>query len=197
MTRLAFVDTETTGLDPERHEMWDLAIIVRDGPAGYNGEWEFRLPVDLAKATPAALRINRYYERRSSVVPAMRRPDTTSLSWAPGDLAGQVADLLDTAHIVGAVPSFDAAFIARWLRANGHAPTWHYHLVTVECLALGWLAGRCPFADRWTCWTLVLPWKSEELGKMIGAPPPVEEERHTAIGDARWAMRMYDAVMGS
>jgi oligoribonuclease (3'-5' exoribonuclease) len=26
-----FVDTETTGLDPERHELWDIALIEADG----------------------------------------------------------------------------------------------------------------------------------------------------------------------
>lgn len=29
MTVLAFVDTETTGLDPDRHEIWEVALIVR------------------------------------------------------------------------------------------------------------------------------------------------------------------------
>lgn len=26
---------------------------------------------------------------------------------------------------------------------------------------------------------------------------PSEGDRHTALGDARWAMRIYDAVMGA
>lgn len=27
-TQLAFVDTETLGLDPDRHEVWEIAVII-------------------------------------------------------------------------------------------------------------------------------------------------------------------------
>ncbi len=42
---LAFVDTECTGLDPDRHEIWEVGLIVDDE------EHSWFLPVDLAKAT--------------------------------------------------------------------------------------------------------------------------------------------------
>ena len=48
--RLAFVDCETTGVDPERHEMWELAIVtVAPWDDDHEpGEWTWQLPVDLA-----------------------------------------------------------------------------------------------------------------------------------------------------
>jgi hypothetical protein len=39
-----------------------------------------------------------------------------------------------------------------------------------------------------------LPWKSHDLSAILGVESAVEDE-HTALGDARWAMRVYDAVM--
>jgi hypothetical protein len=31
----------------------------------------------------------------------------------------------------------------------------------------------------------------------LGVESASEDERHTAMGDVRWVMRMYDAIMGS
>lgn len=39
------------------------------------------------------------------------------------------------------------------------------------------------------------PWKSEDLSRRVGVEPPGEDERHTALGDARWAERIYNAIM--
>lgn len=41
-----------------------------------------------------------------------------------------------------------------------------------------------------------LPWKSDDLSRACGVEPPTEDERHTALGDARWVMRLYDAITG-
>jgi hypothetical protein len=63
---LAFIDTETTGLDPDRHEIWEIALIVDDQ------EYQWFLPVDLGKADPIALNIGRFHERYRSttIVPS-------------------------------------------------------------------------------------------------------------------------------
>lgn len=57
MTALAFVDTETTGLDPDFHEIWEVGLIVNDE------ERLWQLPVDLKRADPKALEIGRFHER--------------------------------------------------------------------------------------------------------------------------------------
>ncbi len=41
------------------------------------------------------------------------------------------------------------------------------------------------------------PWRSDELSRACGVEPPNEEERHTALGDARWVKRWYDHIIGS
>lgn len=40
------------------------------------------------------------------------------------------------------------------------------------------------------------PWRSDDLSRACGVEPPTEEERHTALGDARWVKRWYDHIMG-
>ena len=43
---------------------------------------------------------------------------------------------------------------------------------------------------------LSLPWKSDDLSAALGVTVS-DEDRHTALGDAKWAMRIYDAVTGN
>jgi hypothetical protein len=59
VTALVFVDTETTGLDPDRHEVYEIGLI--DGNGAELHLWISDAP--LQTADPIALRIGRYYER--------------------------------------------------------------------------------------------------------------------------------------
>lgn len=217
MTEIAFVDCETTGLDPDRHEIWELAIIKadHDPDVGVVNETEYvwQFPVDLSVADPMALRIGRFYERRSKVRPSgdvaalcrIAYPSTPAKwdSTSRIEAAELIARLLDGRHMVGAVPSFDAKFLERFLRRHGHCPTWHYHLVDVEALAAGWLAGAKPDwlaadvkeSQEYAADTARPPWKSDDLTRAVGVEI-TEDDRHTALGDARWAMATYKAVLG-
>lgn len=176
MSKLVFLDTETTGLDPERHEVFELAFIVRTddlemGPPPFH----FWLPVDLSKADATALRLTDYYERH----PWLVNEGVSPFIWKNSQweripfhrVLGTLASETANAHLIGAVPSFDAAFLERLLRRHGLAAAWHYHLVDVEALAAGKL-GIAP------------PWNSEELSRAVGVEPA---DRHTAMGDALWA----------
>ena len=185
MSTVVFLDTETTGLDPERHQIWEIGIIAD------RVEYEFHLPVNLAKADPTGLRIGRFYERRKALekpwvgrVAEVSRWRADAAKWetaTPLDMAEMVASVLDGKHMVGAVPSFDAGFLKPWLNAHGHAATWHYHLVDVEALAAGKL-GLAP------------PWKSYDLYRAVGVDPD-QFDQHTALGDARMARAVYQAVL--
>jgi DNA polymerase III epsilon subunit-like protein len=175
MSDVVFLDTETTGLDPDRHEIWDLAYII-DG-----SERQWFLHPDLSAADPFALKIGRYFSRH---------PDWLQEN-KPIQSAGYVArtlvkDLRDR-HIVGAVPSFDDAFLKRFVAAHRLPVTWHYHLIDVEALALGYMAAR----NR----VMALPWNSEDLSRAVGVEPN-DFERHSALGDARWAKAIYERVVG-
>lgn len=168
MVALAFLDLETTGLDPRRHQLYEVGLVVEDGTQVAEHRWW--VPVDLARADPDALRISNYYGRLPAEVDN------------PAQVAVEVARATAGAHLVGAVPSFDAAFLAPFLRAHHQCPAWHYHLVDVEALAAGRL-GMAP------------PWRSDELAEALGVGTP--EDRHTALGDARWARAVYHAALCS
>lgn len=191
MTTLCFLDTETTGLHPELHHVWEVGLIVRrDGEEEQEYLWQ--LAVDLSTADPFALGIGGYWDRR--------RPEANNESQVKESLAGgppnlwavplvareawcdRFRELTHGAHLVGNVVSFDAERLAALLRWEGRMPTWHYHLVDIEAMVAG-LMGFAP------------PWSSEELSKAIGVEMPSDADRHTALGDARWAAALYDAVL--
>lgn len=169
--RLAFVDTETTGLDPDRHDIWEVGMVLRD-EEGNDMEYDWQLHVDLGSADAVALRIGRDHERRYE----------DHLLDSPDEFAKDFAALTRGCHLVGAVISFDEERLRRMLRANGACPEWHYHLVDVEAL----IAGKHAVAP---------PWNSDALAALVGVSIS-DEDRHTALGDARWARDLYDAVIG-
>lgn len=199
MTRLCFIDCETTSLRPDRRA-WEIGLIVRepirlvhpDGPDTYEDRdtehhWFIDVrDLDLGNADVMSLKIGRFYDRHPQIAaehlssPAVRRED---------DAMRQIERLTRGAHLVGAVPNFDADVLSARMRANGICPSWHYHLQDFETLIIGYLRGRSEPAPS-------LPWKSDELSRLIGVEPPGDDDRHTALGDARWAVRVWDAVMG-
>lgn len=187
-TPLAFVDTETTGLDPDRHEIWEVALIVPEADGSWS-EHSWQLPVDLSRADPIALNIGRFHDRH---VPAGELE-------SPKYFAREFVEWTRGLHLVGAVVSFDAERLWKLLRANGECPMWHYHLVDVEALAAGWVAAQkqpfwgpgCAIGDPVDPQP---PWDSNALSRAVGVDPE-DFDRHTALGDARWAKALYEAVM--
>lgn len=205
MTPLCFIDTETTGVHPER-QVWEVAMIRRDDQG--QREQAFFVDVDLSKADPFGLNVGRFYERHPKGVQIATGSAPTMVIHTQKDARGSgswvvpvnpvtteaaaryVAEWTHGAHLVGAVPNFDAETLAPLLRAHGLIPSWHYHLIDVEALAVGYLMAKGNV-------DVGPPWKSEALSYGCNVTPPTDEERHTALGDARWAMRLYDAIVGS
>ena len=204
-TPIVFIDTETTSLRPDRRA-WDIAMIRRD-EHGAEVEAQFFVHItdlDLGNADQFSLDVGRFWERHPD---AERVRDGGRIFYDPwavdegsawdvpegtvvgaADAAHIVSAFTHRAHLVGAVPNFDAEVLAALLRDNWLTPSWHYHLVDVETLAVGWLArdGRAPAP----------PWRSDDVAAALGVDAPGDGELHTALGDARWARRIYDRVMG-
>lgn len=208
MTPIVAIDTETTGVHPDR-QVWEVAMIRRDD-RGKQGEISFFVEVDLSGADPFGLSIGRFYERHPLGRALSLDPDRRSGAKArlPELAAWTVAEWTHGAHLIGAVPNFDADVLDKLLRKHSLIPAWHYHLIDVEALAVGYLAGAVvkraideahmrgdePPQVDWS--RFQPPWKSDELSRACGVEPPGDDERHTALGDARWALRLYDAIMG-
>lgn len=187
---IVFLDIETTGLHPDLGQPWDVGLIDR-----YGMEHEWRLPVDLGRADPISLKIGEYRKRTPSGTP------TVPLA----DFASEFAALCDGCHLAGAVVSFDEERLRRLLRADGECESWHYHLVDVEALAAGYLLGK---AERLAAGTsqqagfaaafravAAPPWDSGDLSRAVGVNPDAFD-KHTGIGDARWARAVFEACAG-
>lgn len=186
MTHIVFCDTETTGLALDA-DIWEIALIVRI-PGMPDVEYHSFVEHNTAKALRLPESFRADHDARYDEAQALSRHDAARL----------IADLTTDAHIVGAVPNFDTERIALLLRAHGIEPAWHYHLIDVENLAVGWILGR--FATQPTRaerQAVSLPWRSDDLAVACGIPPVAEADRHTAMGDARWVRAWYDAIMGA
>lgn len=188
---LAFVDTETTGLDADRHEIWEVGLIV-DGV-----EHHWFLPVRLATADPFALNIGRYYERHPLEQPDVKLAETDYATQM--QFVEEFAQLTIGRHLVGAVISFDEERLRRLIRSYNRLERWHYHLIDVEALTAGALAEAARNEKgelaRLTMEHAAPPWNSDDLSNAYGVDPG-HFDRHTALGDARWAKAIYEAVMG-
>lgn len=187
MSRLVFLDTETTSLRPDRR-VWDVGIITRGEEFDVEYQW-FITPgdLDLGNADPFALKIGHFYERH----PEMLSPATIAHTYEEVDALRQIERITRGAHLVGAVPNFDAEVLATRMRHWDIAPSWHYHLIDVEALAVGYLSATGAHELP-----IPLPWSSDDLTRELGLDPVPDEDRHTALGDARWARAIYDRITG-
>ena len=192
MTGPVFIDTETTSLRPDRRA-WEIALADPDHPLARDGAdpvtltWMIEAAdLDLGNADPFSLKIGGFYERHPQYA-------ATHLTDGPGpfrerEALEQIERATRGRHLCGNVVSFDAEVLAARMRAHGIAPSWHYHLIDIEAMAVGFLRGHfgSVFAE-------VLPWDSEVLSAAFGVDP-AQFDRHTALGDARWAMAEWDAM---
>lgn len=116
MGSLVYLDIETTGLDPLRHDVVECAWAVEDGEVR-----SFVPEHSLAFADGQALTVNRYFDRDLD-----RRTDDTWL------MQRELVRDLQGATIVGSNPAFDTAFLRRKI---GYAP-WHHRLIDVSNVAM-------------------------------------------------------------
>jgi hypothetical protein len=202
VTTSVYLDSETTHLDYRLGHMWELALIVEGHyTPELDGEHLFTWPeVDLRNADPAALRIGGFYQRTAALLAAHGASDVVyTLPWRPQGAkidaliihltpskqvaASQIATLTAGAVLIGCRPEFDVDFIAKNLRENGAVEAWDYHTIDVAQVTLGRLNGKI---DR--------TYRSDDLAAALDVTPPTREERHTALGDARWVKRWMDAL---
>jgi len=178
-----FIDVESTGLDPRVHRPWEIAIILRE--AGMpDEEHVFQLRPDLSAADPESLKIGRFEERFAV-------PDGVDATWATNgdgtwrlqrhEALWEIQSLLADAYLIAAVPSFDDSMLKALMRDHDRRIRWRYRLICVETLVCGALARPVPYGLK-------------DAADAMGVKYDVDE-LHTALGDARLAKAVYDAVM--
>lgn len=195
---LCIIDVETTGLDADVHEIWEVAYLAWkpggwinnsfDGPTQWvEPDWKgqtWQLPVDLGRAEPAALRIGRFHERR------LRRLAKLD------EFAASFAHSTRGKHLVGANVCFDEERLRKLLKANGACPEWDYHKIDVEAMMLDRIISTPGLWERaHGDKPFTLPFKSADLALAIGiSPVDFEAGKHTARGDAEWVAAIWDKL---
>ena len=184
-SKVAFVDIETTGLDPEHDAIWEIGIIIDDTPIVWQQMLTDR---QIDNVHPDAARITGFHTRYNPVD-----------ALTPSSSIRRLIHLIGDRHMVGACPWFDSERLHRVIlgdirRALPRELPWHYHLVDVENLAMGFLMARGDFEK------MPFPWKSRELAAMLGVDQDALRaewgQEHSALADAEFARRMFEAVVG-
>lgn len=174
MARFVALDLETTGLDPECEDVFEVAAINLADGEEFVARLEPRRSV-LMEMHPKAAEVNRYYERTAD----------PSWSWdSPHWAADRLARLLHGAFIVGAIPDFDTRHLREFYRRlELPCPQWKYRLRCVESMVMGRFG-------------------LEELGGLqhaaalmgVGVP---EGWAHTALGDARTVVEVWRRLVST
>ena len=124
-----FIDTETTGLRPEYHEIIEIYIIKEDAQGKILGEFHYRIrPEFIERASNAALKINGY----------------TSKKWEKSIhftvVAEEIKDIVNGCIWIGHNPRFDYDFLQEALFRAG-IPGIRCSLIDTKVLAHEHLIG--------------------------------------------------------
>jgi DNA polymerase III epsilon subunit-like protein len=186
--RVLVVDTETTGLDFDSHELWEFAAI--EWAPDSRAEHVWHVQPDLDRADPAALDLNRYKERTAGLSHWTGVHDAAAGSyWSdPEVLAGLLGRFLDNVTIVGATPGFDERFTSKLLRAHGQPPMpWHYRVRDIGSITWGWLNGAHAL------YVPPLDASTDEFARTLEIDPD-RYERHAGLPDCRMAADMLQVM---
>lgn len=167
----AFIDIETTGLDPNKHEIWEIACLLRM-PDGKEETCSYFLDLHHQEtASSEALILSGFHDRY---------PAGNSI---PIDTAFELfKNFTKNAAIFGLNPCFDIGF----LRATAirekiiFQPEWFYTIVDIKSFAAGAL-GISPLIS------------SNKLAERLGVRTE-RADRHSALGDCYYSAEIYDAA---
>jgi hypothetical protein len=209
------LDLETTSLRSDAGEPWEFGLIEREIipalaqttiPKRQDAEYLWRTMPDLTRADPESLRVGRFYERTKNMRAAYQKGMAYNLvdwgladddlPWSdPAALALDLARLIDGAIVVGCNPGFDRDFLRPFLHRHGQAYTAHYRPMCVTTMGAGFLYGQRR-GDEWAAVPeMRWPLSSSEVSLALGVDP-AGFDRHSALGDCRWALAQLDVITG-
>ncbi len=176
---LAFIDVETTGLDPRRHEIIDLGVVLArqvpqkgKGPALLAiGEYEYKvIPERLADADPESLKINGYTPEKWAGAKPLKE--------VMEDFAKRTQGASFVAHNM----VFDIEFVQQAFYAAGVKNLMHYHRIDTISMAFAKLY-HDPKVEKFS-----LRFLCEYFGIK-------NENAHTALSDARATFELYQKLL--
>ena len=174
---LAFVDIETTGFDPDKHEIIEIGLVLVKQLGGEGKEFEvideieYKVkPERISDADPQALRVNGYDP--SQWVFAM------SLEEAMKAFAEKTKDAIFVAHNV----AFDLSFIDHAFKTTGVENKMFYPKLDTISMAFAKLHTN-PKVEKF---------RLQKLCEHFGIQ---NEKAHTALADARATFEVYEKLM--
>lgn len=173
-TRFAFIDVETSGLNPDIHEIIEIGcLIVSQNEAGqFVIDDELELKVQMTRpdvAEPAALRVNGYDP--AAWMFAYTMPQALEM------LSKAAKDTVFVAHNM----CFDWQFIEKAYRDNGVEHPFHFHKIDTLSIAFAKLRGT----DA----------KHLSLRSLCERFEVVNEKAHTALADCRATLEVFKKLM--
>jgi DNA polymerase-3 subunit epsilon len=175
---LAFIDTESTGLDPERHELISIGVVlVSQDWSGErpifekSDEFELKIkPERIEDADPVALRVNKYDP--ADWIFAYNLPEAMKI------LSEKTKDAIMVSHNI----AFDYMFLEKAFNRTGIENKMHYHKLDTISIAFAKLHGNADI-DRFSLRSLC-----EHFG--------IENKNaHTALSDAHATYLLYKKLM--
>jgi DNA polymerase III epsilon subunit-like protein len=177
---LAIIDVETTGLDPDVHEMIDLGAIYVDLEGRELGRFFIRIaPEHPERITPGARAVNGYDPLRWQALGAAEPSQAVAAFQAFHAHAAQGRTLIFTAFNV----AFDQAFLTRLLAREGGSfrDLFFYH--TLDLPSMAWGLG-------------VTNPTSSALAAALGIPEETRDPLlHTGETGAAFNLSLYRALL--
>lgn len=172
--RLAFIDIETTGTNPEKHEIIELACVLvdeKDGVYTIVDEFEMKIkPTHLETAEEEALRINGYNDA------------DWLFAYSLLEALGHLSKKADGCVMVAQNVSFDYSFLIKGFHATGIADPFFY--AKLDTIPMAYLALRKN--PNITSYTL------RSLADHFG----IQNDRaHTALADTRVTVEIFKRLM--
>ena len=181
---MLFLDTETGGLDPGRHSLLSLGLVVGEGEQVVNS-LEILVRHEPYVVSAGGLKVNRIDLVRHSeaaLEPAM------ALTVLDVFLDQHFPHRCKPITLAGHNIAFDQAFLRTFLESQGRSlePRFNHRTVDTHALAAGLRdAGRLPLEHL----------GSTALFEHFGIAVP-DEKRHTALGDALATFELYWKLVG-
>jgi len=188
MQKEIFIDTETTGLDPIKNGIIEIGGVIRYDKV-YE-EFNFNCCIFAEdEITASALEINGYTEEDIITFPDPL--DTYTLFIKLLDKHINRYDPKDKAYFIGFGAEYDMKFLRSWFDKNDEKPFfgsyfWHPP-IDVSILAAQYIKNK---QDR----TKLANFKLKSVSNYFGIKLETNEKLHSALIDAKLAMKIYNIV---
>lgn len=168
---LAFIDTETTGLNLVKHELIEIGCVLTTPKLDIIEEFEIKIkPERIEEADPISLKVNHY------------DPEKWKNAYTLTEAMKIFAEKVKGAIMVGHNVAFDAGFLECAFHKVGMENTLHYH--RLDTVSVAWAKlHREPDLEHFSL---------RELGLRFGIE---NAEAHRALSDARAAYELYKKLM--